>query len=280
VTPAPAPRWATGQGPVPLGEPLYLGILNATPDSFSDGGRFLDAGAALEQARNLADRGVGMLDLGAESTRPGAAPVSPAEEWARLEPLIRRLRTELPHVPLSVDTRHAQVARLCLAAGVAVINDVTGFRDPDLLAAVQDSDCGLIAMRSRMAGPAFLMPPYGEPGPPREAAEALAELVEVRDRLLARNIAPERILLDPGFGFGFPYSGDLALWNALPDLPAALDWPVQRFCVGISRKRFLAHRAGTPALPPAERDPLTAEAHREAFAWGYRVFRTHAALLA
>jgi dihydropteroate synthase len=275
-----APRWETGQGPVPLGEPVFLGILNATPDSFSDGGRYQDPVAALAQARFLAGRGVRMLDLGAESTRPGAAAVAPQEEWARLEPLIRLLRAELPHLPLSLDTRNAEVAARGLRAGAAVINDVTGFRDPALLAAVREAGCGLIAMRSRMAGRDFVMPAYDTPQDAAQAAtEALAELAGVRDRLLGEGIDPARILLDPGFGFGFPYSGDLAIWQSLPEWPKALDWPVERFCIGVSRKRFLARRAGSPALPASGRDGLTAEAHREALGWGFRVFRTHAGML-
>jgi len=268
--------WQTGHGPVSLGESLHLGILNLTPDSFSDGGRFQAPAAALAQARRLVAQGARMLDLGAESTRPGAAPVTPEGEWARLEPVLAVLRAELPGIPLSLDTRHALVAARGLAAGAAVINDVTGFSDPALLAVVRAAPCGLIAMRSRLAGASFHMPAYDLPAPDQPGA-AVADLRAVRDRLLAAGIAPGRILLDPGFGFGLPFAGDLALWQALPALPEALDWPVQRFCLGISRKRFLAWRAGTPALPAAQRDPLTAQAHREAAALGYRVFRSHRA---
>lgn len=262
-------------GPLLEGGPLFLGILNLTPDSFSDGGRFLAPEAALAQATSLAAAGAGMLDLGAESTRPGASPLDPRTEWRRLEPVIRGIREALPERPLSVDTRHAEVAEPAMASGVAVLNDVSGFSDPALLALARRSGCGLIAMRSRPAGSGFLMPPYGEGGPiPADAA--LAELAVVRDRLLASGIARERILLDPGFGFGTTFQEDLALWAALPHLPDRLGWPADRFCLGISRKRFLAWRANQPDLPPSERDALTAEAHAEARKLGYRVFRTHA----
>ncbi len=270
------PFWQTGQGPVSLGGPLYLGILNATPDSFSDGGRFQEPRAALAQARFLAGQGARMLDVGAESTRPGAAPVPPEAEWARLEPVLAALRAGLPELPLSLDTRNPLVAARGLAAGVAVLNDVTGFQDPALLAVARAGGCGLIAMRSRIEHGRLAMPPYDQPAPDQPAA-ALAELIEVRDRLLGAGIEPGRILLDPGFGFGTRFAGDLALWRALPDLPAALAWPVERFCLGLSRKRFLAWRAGTPGLPAGQRDPLTAQAHAEALALGYRVFRTHQA---
>lgn len=270
--------WRPGTGPVDLREPLWLGILNVTPDSFSDGGSCLDPADALAQARALVDQGAGALDVGAESTRPGAAAVSPGEEWARLEPVLAGLRAALPGVPLSVDTRHAEVAARAIALGAAAINDVTGFQDPGLLHVVRNAGCGLIAMRSRMEGGAFAMPPYGGPGH-ASADEAVAELALVRDRLLGAGIEPERILLDPGFGFGTTFAEDRALWEALATLPLELDWPVERFCVAISRKRFMAWRSGSPGLPPVERDAATARAHREALRLGYRVFRTHAVSL-
>lgn len=262
-------------GPLLKGGPLFLGILNLTPDSFSDGGRFTDLEAALAQAQDLARRGAGMLDLGAESTRPGAAPVTPEAEWRRLAPVITALKARLPDLPLSLDTRHPDVAARGLAAGMDVLNDVTGFSNPDMLDLARRSGCGLIAMRSRLEGSGFHMPPYDDPAP-REAGKALAELRVVRDRLQAAGIEGGRVLLDPGFGFGTTFLEDQALWQALPRLPEVLDWPADRFCIGISRKRFLAARAGAPHLPPAQRDHLTAEAHAEAAKWGYRVFRTHA----
>ena len=271
-------EWQTGDGPDSARPPLFLGILNITPDSMSDGGRFLAPSAALAQARTLAGTGMGALDLGGESTRPGSAPVTPRQEWARLEPVLGLLRRELPQLPLSLDTRHAWVAAQGLQAGAAVINDVTGFADPELLALVRPSTCGLIAMRSTSAAGGLVMPPYDQPAPDQPEA-AIRELIAVRDRLLGAGIAPGRILLDPGFGFGSSFAGDLALWQALERLPRALDWPVERFCIGISRKRFLAFRAGTPTLAPAQRDALTAQAHREAQALGYRVFLTHGAMV-
>lgn len=272
-----ASLWLTGQGPLSLEGPLFLGIVNVTPDSFSDGGRFLDPGAACAQAAALVAQGAGALDLGAESTRPGSAAVAPEREWLRLEPVLERLGRDLPGVPLSLDTRHAAVAVRGLAAGAAILNDVSGFRDPAMLAAAAAGRCGLIAMRSRMDGDAFVMPPYDQPAPDQPET-ALRELAGVRDRLLGAGIAPERILLDPGFGFGLAYAGDQALWAALERLPRVLDWPVERFCLGISRKRFIARRAGRDDLPADQRDLLTADAHREALALGYRVFRTHAVI--
>ncbi len=255
--------------------PLFIGILNLTPDSFSDGGRFLDPAAALAQAHHLVHSGARMLDLGAESTRPGATAVDPATEWARLEPVLEALSGALPQVPLSLDTRHGSVAARGLERGVSVLNDVTGFSDPHMLALAQGSTCGLIAMRSRRHGPGFHMPPYDDPDP-REATGAIQELRDLRKHLQEAGIADERVLLDPGFGFGTTFLEDRALWEALPGLPGALAWPLDRICLGLSRKRFLAARAGRPDLPPRQRDGLTALAHTEARTWGYRVFRTHA----
>lgn len=252
--------------------PLFIGILNLTPDSFSDGGRHAAPEAALIQAQNLLAKGFRMVDLGAESTRPGADPLDPAEEWHRLGPVLELLRRELPETPLSVDTRHAAVAARALDHGATVLNDVTGFRDPAMLALAAKSRCGLIAMRSRMKGDAFLMPPYGEAGE-TTADRARAELEEVRARLLGVAISPDRALLDPGFGFGTTYAEDLAIWEALPSLHGPL-------CVGISRKRFTAWKAGQRELPPAERDTLTAALHAEAVAMSIRIFRSHAATLA
>ena len=120
------------------------------------------------------------------------------------------------------------------------------------------------------------MPPY-DGAAEADASVLVAELRMLRQRLEDGGIAADRILLDPGFGFGTTFQEDLALWNALPGLPAALGWPVERFCLGVSRKRFVARHFGAdPQLPPPERDPASARAHRQAQGWGYRVFRSHA----
>jgi dihydropteroate synthase len=268
-------QWWITPGKRELERSVFLGILNITPDSFSDGGRHFAPGAAEEQAKRLLEDGADILDLGAESTRPGAALVAPEEEWARLRPVLDVLQRQLPTAVLSLDTRHPSVARQGLERGMAILNDISGFSDPAMLALAQESSCGLIAMRSRILDGRLHMPAYHETGhsiPDR----AIEELRAILQRLLGAGIAAERILLDPGFGFGTVFSEDLALWQALPLLPKALDWPVQRFCLGVSRKRFLARRAGVPDLPPEQRDELTRQAHTEAMSLGYRIFRTHA----
>ena len=268
-------QWRTASGEVDLDRPVFLGILNITPDSFSDGGCHEAPSAALAQAEQLVRTGAAALDLGAESTRPGASPVSPGEEWERLRPVLSLLRQHLPQCPLSLDTRNAQVAERGLGQGASIVNDVTGFTAADMLALVRGSTCGLIAMRSRLHEGRIHMPEYGSGGK-ASAGAAIEELRAIKAHLLEAGIVPERILLDPGFGFGTTYAEDLALWQALPDLPELLDWPAARICIAVSRKRFLAWRAGTPELPPRERDGLTHQAHAQAMMLGYRVFRTHA----
>ena len=131
----------------------------------------MDPASALAQARALVQSGARMLDLGSESTRPGAASIDANTEWGRLEPVLGALAKALPDTPLSLDTRHAEVAARGLKAGAAIINDVTGFSDPDMLDLARASSCGLIAMRSRRKGLGFHMPPYDDPAP-RDALAA------------------------------------------------------------------------------------------------------------
>jgi dihydropteroate synthase len=248
-----------------------------TPDSFSDGTRFQDPKAACRQGVSLVRDGARILDIGAESTRPGASAISWEDEWQRLEPVIRNLRQAIPSTPLSLDTRHAETATRGLEAGVAVLNDVTGFRDPAMLDLAKQSRVPLLAMRCRMRHGSFWMPPYDAPGS-EGLNDIVEELREIRDRLLHAGIAPERITLDPGFGFGTTWNEDKALWDALPDLPDLLEWPASQFCIGISRKRFVAWMAGDPGMPAPDRDVATARLHSEAISLGYSIFRTHSIL--
>ena len=269
--------WQTAHGHISLNGLLFLGILNVTPDSFSDGGRYITSGAAITQALHLVGLGASIIDIGAESTRPGAVAVAPDIEWNRLEAVVRTIRNELPHVPISLDTRSALVAERGLDAGVAIINDVSGFQDSKMLQVVKSSNCGLIAMRSRIKNGNNTMPPYDQQGKSRPN-NVIKELKSIQSKLLSHNIDKERIILDPGFGFGTSFVEDSATWNSLGAIPKTLDWPIERFCIGLSRKRFLAWRSGNASTPPIDRDNLTAQAHREAIALGYRIFRTHAAM--
>ncbi len=224
------------------GRPALLGVVNLTPDSFSDGGRFLEPDRALEHALQLAAEGADLLDLGAESTRPGggvygqgAHEVPAGEELARLLPVLERLRPLLS-IPISVDTRKAEVARAALAAGADLINDVSAFGDPEMGAVVAAAGCPVILMHSRgalatMQSAINFRDLVTEVGDELEASAA---------RALALGVARERILLDPGLGFGKSAPQNLRLIAATGKL-AARGWPL---VVGASRKSFLGTLTG------------------------------------
>jgi dihydropteroate synthase len=218
-----------------------MGIVNLTADSFSDGGRFLEPEAALAQARRLIAEGADMLDLGAESTRPGAAPVEAAVEIARLAPLVQAIRAECA-IPVSVDTMKPQVARACVAAGAAMWNDVTALRHaPDSLEVAADLGCEVVLMHMQ-GEPATMQqaPRYADVA--AEVAEFLAARAEAA---IAAGVARERIWLDPGIGFGkHAIRHNLPLLAAL-DRIVALGFPV---LLGASRKSFIgALDSGAPA---------------------------------
>lgn len=224
-----APR--AGFGGLGMGRPRVMGILNVTPDSFSDGGRFLDPGAALAQARAMAEA-ADVLDIGGESTRPGAAEVTVAEEVARTAPVIAALRAGGMTVPISIDTRKAAVARAALAAGAGIVNDVAamGF-DPEMASVVAGS-----------AAPVILMHSIGTPATMQDDPRYEDVLLDVYDFLKARiaaaegaGISRDRIMVDPGIGFGKTAEHNLALIRRL-SLFHDLGVPV---LLGASRKRFI-----------------------------------------
>ncbi|VCU71410.1 Dihydropteroate synthase [Pigmentiphaga humi] len=219
-----------------LSRPLVMGILNVTPDSFSDGGRNLAFDAAVAHARQLIDEGADMLDIGGESTRPGAAPVPLDEELARLLPLIEALRG--CGVPLSIDTFKPAVMRAVLDAGADMINDIYGFRQPGAIEAVARGTSGLCLMH--MQGEPRTMqqaPVYRD-----VAGEVSAFLDAQAQRLLAAGIARERICLDPGFGFGKTAPHNYELMRRLPEV-GALGYPL---LVGVSRKTMIGAVTGKP----------------------------------
>jgi dihydropteroate synthase len=209
-----------------------MGVVNVTPDSFSDGGRFFDADAALAHARRLLAEGADMLDVGGESTRPGAAPVSVEDEIARVVPLVRALRAETT-APISVDTMKPQVARAAVAAGASLWNDVTALRHaPDSLAVAAELGCEVVLMH--MQGEPQTM--QAEPRYDDVVAEVTAFLAARAEAALAAGVARERIWLDPGIGFGKDMlSHNLPLIAGL-DRIVALGFPV---LLGVSRKRFI-----------------------------------------
>lgn len=245
--------------------PLVMGILNVTPDSFSDGGRFRDAGPALARARALVADGADLLDVGGESTRPGAPEVSVDEELARVLPVVRAIRAELA-VPVSVDTRKAAVAREVLAAGADAVNDVSALGDPEMAAAVAEGEAGLVLMHMRGTPETMQsLTDYGD-----VAAEVAAELEGPVARAVAAGVAPERIVVDPGVGFAKTAAQNLALIAGLGALVRRLGRPV---LLGPSRKSFIGHLLG--GAPAEARDAGTVGACVAGLARGARIFRVH-----
>jgi dihydropteroate synthase len=223
--------------------PLVMGVVNVTPDSFSDGGAWFDTQAAVERALRLAEQGADVLDIGGESTRPGAGPVPLADELRRVAPVVAAV-AERTSVPVSVDTMKAAVAREALAAGAAIVNDVSGFRDPQMIAAAAEFRAGVVVMHMR-GEPATMQadPRYDDVS--RDVAAYLQERLRV---LGESGIPPEAVCLDPGIGFGKTQAHNLELLANLGDV-AALGRPV---CLGVSRKGFIGRVCGREV---ADRDP-------------------------
>jgi dihydropteroate synthase len=265
----PPGAWVAGSTKISLAEPVLIGILNLTPDSFSDGGHFTDRASALAQAERLVADGARLLDVGGESTRPGARPVEADEEIARVVPLVAELvRRGLG--PVSVDTRKAIVAEAALEAGAVVINDVSGLRfDPALAGVVARGGAGLVLMHMRgLPETMDTLARYGH-----VASEVAGELRDAVDRAHSAGVPPERIVLDPGFGFAKTAEQSLRLLDELATI-VALGYPV---LVGPSRKRFLGAATGRPV---ADRDRATAVACALAWERGARLFRVHDVALA
>ena len=226
--------WNCGRFNVSLARPLVMGVLNVTPDSFSDGGDHDDPEGALAFASRLLAEGADIIDVGGESTRPGAKELSFYQELYRVLPVV----SELVHrgVCVSVDTRHPKVAAACVDEGAAIINDVSGFRDPEMIRLAQGCDAGLIVMHMK-----------GEPSSMQQEAnyddvvsEVSAYLSRQATKLESCGIAHERICIDPGPGFGKKAMHSLALLKATEVL-AALGWPLM---VATSRKGFVGQASG------------------------------------
>jgi dihydropteroate synthase len=229
--------WSCGSHAVSLDAPLVMGVLNVTPDSFSDGGEHVDAAGAIEHARAMLSEGAGMIDVGGESTRPGAGDVSEAVELGRVLPVVEQLAADPAAPPVSIDTRHAAVASACIAAGASVINDVTGFRDPAMIEVAASCEAGLVIMHMLGDDPATMQddPHYDD-----VVAEVATFLGERAAALESVGVDPKRIVVDPGIGFGKTLEHNLELLRGLPAI-AALGYPV---LVGASRKRFIGHILG------------------------------------
>jgi len=248
------------------GRVLVMGIVNVTPDSFSDGGRWLDPDAAAGRTLELLDEGADLVDLGAESTRPGSVPVPAAEQWRRLGPVFERLAAARPGAVLSVDTRSAEVADRALAAGARVVNDVSALADPAMAGVAARSGAGLVLMHMR-GTPETMQQDTAYPDVMREVAGLLAERLTAAE---AAGVPREALAVDPGIGFGKSAAGSVELLARLAEL-RALGRPV---LVGASRKSFLARLTGDEG-PPAERVPASLGAAAIAVFEGASVLRVH-----
>jgi len=266
VTSAPpaAGSWRTTRRTLPLTRAVVLGILNVTPDSFSDGGRHFAAADAVRAGFAMREAGADILDVGGESTRPQADPVSEEEELRRVVPVIERLAADVG-LPVSVDTRRAAVARRALAAGAEIVNDVSGLgHDPELAGVVAEAGAGVVLMHMRGQPDTMdALAVYDD-----VVAEVAAELAVRRDAALAAGIAPGQIVLDPGLGFAKRTEHNLAILARL-DAFKALGHPV---LVGPSRKRFVGAVTGRGV---EDRDAATAAACVVARMGGAALFRVH-----
>ena len=246
------------------GRPIVMGILNVTPDSFSDGGRFLDADDAVAQARRMIDEGADVIDIGAESTRPGSERVSPGEQ-------IDRLRIILPAVAaagatVSIDTTWSEVARFALSAGAAIVNDVSAGRDdPEMFALAAECDAPICLMHMLGAPKTMQADPHYDD----VVAEVRDFLAQRRDAAALAGVSADRIILDPGIGFGKRLEHNLALLAHVDEL-VALGHPV---LVGPSRKRFIGDVAGVDA--PEQRGAGTLAALLACWRGGATIFRVH-----
>ncbi len=244
--------------------PFLMGVVNATPDSFSDGGLFLGCDAAVAQAERLVSEGADLVDVGGESTRPGAAQVPAEVEAGRVVPVVARLRERGCTVPISVDTRKAAVARAALEAGADLVNDVSGLAEPAMRELAAASGVPVVLMHTRGAPADMASRAVYED----VVAEVERELGEALARAAADGVAEDRVLLDPGLGFAKTAEQTLALLAALPRL-RRLGRPL---VVGPSRKSFIGAITGAPV---GERVPGTMAAVAACALAGVEVIRVH-----
>jgi dihydropteroate synthase len=279
----PRSTWQLRTRALSLGErTLIMGVLNVTPDSFSDGGQFLEPDAAVQHALSMLDQGADLIDIGGESTRPGSTPLTSQQEQQRVLPVIEALFRKRPGALLSIDTYQAATARAAVSAGCAIVNDVSGFQwDPEMARACAELHCGVVLMHTR-----------GRPGEwrtqPRLAQEDVVPLVrsglaESLETAIAAGIDRERIVLDPGFGFGKAFDNNYPLLAHLDEL-LSLGQPL---LAGVSRKSFLARTlseigakgaggSGRAAeIPVGDRGHATLAATTAAILAGASIVRVH-----
>ncbi len=262
----PTARRTTRAGRLNFGSgPVLMGILNVTPDSFSDGGEFFGLDAAVAQAAKMLDEGARIIDVGGESTRPGAEPVSPEEELNRVVPVVERILEAHPETVISVDTYRASTAAAALDAGASIINDVSAI-----------SDLGMAEVAAETGVPVVLMHMLGEPKSMQKNPRYEDVVREVRDylagraeRAIAAGVAEESIILDPGIGFGKTLEHNLKLLDRL-DAIVGLGFPV---LMGASRKSFLRKIVGSKDAKA--RLFATLASNVMAYERGAAIFRVH-----
>ncbi|MHB9154978.1 MAG: dihydropteroate synthase [Endomicrobiales bacterium] len=256
-----------GAGQLKLGRvPVVMGILNVTPDSFSDGGRFYDVRAAVEHGRSMEEAGAGIIDIGGESTRPGARPVTAAEERARVVPVIRALAKRVG-IPVSVDTYKPEVARAALDAGASIVNDISGLRH---------AGGAMAEVVRRRRVPVIVMHMQGSPRNMQKAPRYTDVVDDIGDFFAQRisfarerGIRDEQIVLDPGIGFGKTFEHNLELLRRLREF-RALGRPL---AIGTSRKAFLGHALG--GVPPPARRGGSVASSVWAMTRGAHIVRVH-----
>jgi dihydropteroate synthase len=265
-------QWSLGQRTLELGKrTLIMGIVNVTPDSFSDGGLYLDPSQALDHALQLLDEGADMIDVGGESTRPGAKPtVSAEEELRRVLPVITELKKQRPNAVISVDTYKASVARAAVAAGAEIVNDVSGFRwDSRMAATIAEMKCGAVLMHMRGRPEDWrTLPPPGD-----IVLLVKRELREWSEAAVLAGVRRERIALDPGFGFGKSFEQNYPLLGRFQELQS-LGFPL---LAGTSRKSFLGRILAKDGNDASPMDRLYGNlaAHTALILKGAHILRTH-----
>jgi dihydropteroate synthase len=247
---------------------LIMGVLNVTPDSFSDGGQFADEEAAFRHAERMAWEGAAILDVGGESSRPGSEPVALEEELRRVVPVIKRIRTRFPDLFLSIDTYKAETARRALAAGADIINDISALRaDQEMIEVLKRSDAGVILMHMRGTPKTMQIDPHYED----VVSEVFEFLRRRRDELVRCGVDRARIAIDPGYGFGKRVQDNVELVRHLGRF-AELGQPI---VVGISRKSMIAHLLGDPKLKVEDRMWPTVALTSLLREKGVHIFRVH-----
>ena len=263
TTSLPGGRWPSGEATLEWSGCAVMGIVNVTPDSFSDGGRFLDVDRAHAHARGLFAEGALVVDVGGESTRPGAEAVSATEEWDRVAPVLERLLGEGDGV-VSIDTRRVEVARRAINLGVHLVNDVSGLGDPAMVELCASTNTPAVIMHMR-GTPATMQqdPVY------HDVVSEVAAFLHAR-ALTALEAGVPGVLVDPGIGFGKTLEHNLALLDAVDRLGDHGRWPV---LIGASRKRFLGILHGIDDA--SDRDAVSAEVHRHVADQGCAMVRVH-----